>query len=142
MVIKLKCKSCGYIIAYDLRAERGTYLECSNCGHFISGNDEAKLYGIGDMQDFEVIGIEQNFTNKILADDLSGIEKVFDNANPDNQEIIVNIIDKLYLMLNRGDEVTLKEIEEMLRKYFWDSCNEANAQFEKELLGENENGQA
>ena len=142
MIFKLKCKKCGNIVYYDTKTKYDPYIKCTGCEQIINMNIEAKLNNVADMQEFELIGIEHSFSSKILADDLSGIEKVFDNANTDNQEIIVNIIDKLYLMLNRGEEVTLKEIEEMLRKYFWDSCNEANAQFEKELLGENENGQA
>ena len=88
-------------------------------------NIESKLDNVADMQGFELIGIEHSFSSKLLADDLSNIERIFDSANADDQKTIVNIIDKLYLMLNRNDNVTLKEIEKLLKDYFLDSCGKS-----------------
>jgi hypothetical protein len=85
-------------------------------------NIESKLDNVADMDGFELIGVEHTFASKLLAEDLSNIEKIFDNAKSDDQKAIVNIIDKLYLMLNRNDDVTLKEIEKLLNGYFLDTC--------------------
>jgi hypothetical protein len=122
MVFKLKCKACGNIVFYDSNAKQDTYRKCGKCEQPINMNIESKLDNVADMQGFELIGIERSFSSKLLAEDLSNIEKIFDNANDDNQKIIVNIIDKLYLMLNRDDDTTLNEIEKLLSKYFLDSC--------------------
>ncbi len=122
MIFKLKCKVCGNIVLYDSEAEKATYRKCSKCEQSINMNIETKLDNVADMQGFELIGLEHSFLSKLLAEDLSNIERIFDSAIPDNQKIIANIIDKLYLMFNRHDEDTLKEIETLLSKCFFDSC--------------------
>ena len=125
MVFKLKCKTCRNVVIYDSNAKKATFCKCSNCGQSMNMNIESKLDNVADMQGFELIGIEHSFSSKLLADDLSNIERIFDSANADDQKTIVNIIDKLYLMLNRNDNVTLKEIEKLLKDYFLDSCGKS-----------------
>ena len=122
MIFKLKCKSCGNIVTYDPNETNSQYRRCNKCEQCINMRTETKLNNVLYIDDFELIGIEQSFKNEVLAEDLSRIEKLFDEANEDDQKIISNIIDKIYLMLNRKDNITLKELERVLSQYFYDSC--------------------
>ena len=122
MIFKLKCKSCGNVVVYNSEVQKETYQKCPNCEQLINGNVETKLDNVADMREFELIGIEHSFSSKLLAEDLANIEKIFDKANEEKQKMIVNIIDKLYLMLDTDDDDTTKDLEKLLKEYFLNSC--------------------
>lgn len=123
MILKLKCKNCGNVLIYDTDIYSDCYQKCNECDNTIGMNIEAKLNSIAEMEGFELLGIQRNFSSKVLESDLAGFERIFDSSDENRQKTIVNIIDKTYLMLNRNDSMTDKNIEEALSKMFYDSCD-------------------
>ena len=122
MIFKLKCKNCGNVVLYDSDAKMDTYQKCNNCDNTIEMNIESKLNNVAEMEDFELLGIQRNFTSKILGNDLNNLEKIFESSDDKRQKTIANIMDKIYLMLNRNDTETDLEIENILNELFYNSC--------------------
>ena len=123
MIFKLKCKNCGNVLVYDTDKYSDCYQKCNECDNTIGMNIEAKLNSVAEMEGFELLGIQRDFSSKVLGSDLEGLEKTFDSSDENRQKTIVNIIDKIFLMLNRNDSATDKNIEEALSKMFYDSCD-------------------
>lgn len=122
MVFKLKCKNCGSIISYNTALKRDILQRCE-CGQLLATNIECKLDSVADMEKFELIGIEHSFEEKLLAEDLSRIEKIFDRADSTSKDIILTIIDHIYLLLNRDDVDALKGLEKLLYNLIFESNN-------------------
>lgn len=123
MIFKLKCKNCGNVLTYDTNEKSDSFHKCNNCDNTVEMNIEAKLSNVAEMEGFELLGIQRNFSSKVLCNDLNDLEKIFDSSDEKRQKIIVNIIDKIYLMLNRNDSETDIEIEKTLNQIFYDSCD-------------------
>lgn len=123
MIFKLKCKNCGNILVYDTDNYSDCYQKCNECDNIIGMNIEAKLNSVAEMESFELLGIQRDFSSKVLESDLAGLEKIFDSSDENRQKTIVNIFDKIFLMFNRNDSVTDKNIEDALSKMFYDSCD-------------------
>lgn len=99
MIFKLKCKTCGNIIFYDTDANHDLYQKCGKCGETVNMRIEEKLNGILELESFEFLGVERNFSDKLLGDDFSGIGRIYGRAGDAKQSAVVNIIDKIYLIL-------------------------------------------
>ena len=117
MIFKLKCKTCGNIIFYDTDANHDIYQKCSNCGEAVNMRIEEKLNGVLELESFEFLGVERDFSGKVLGEDFSGIERIYDRADTAKQKSVANIIDKIYLILHRNNE-SFVTLEKMLTDYF------------------------
>ena len=123
MIFKLKCKRCGTIIFYDTDEKYDEYQKCDECGQVIGMNIETKLENVADMEAFELLEVCRDFSTNVLKSDLREIETIFDNAKEDKKMVVANIIDKLYLILNRDSDETYRDIEKMLSDYFFSTGN-------------------
>lgn len=123
MIFKLKCKNCGNVLSYDTNEKSDSFRKCNNCDNTVEMNIEAKLSNVAEMEGFELLGIQRNFSSKVLGNNLNNLERIFDSSDEKRQKIIVNIMDKIYLMLNRNDSETDIEIEKILNQIFYDSCD-------------------
>lgn len=131
MIFKLKCKSCGNVVSYDTNSNYDPYQTCTGCGQAIRMNIEAKLNNIANMTEFELLGVERDFASTLLREDLTRIELLYEQASPNKQKAMVNILDRLYLMLNRKDNSTYQDIEKILKDYFYHSCEQQVNVFEE-----------
>ena len=114
MIFKLKCKKCGNVIFYDSDANHEMY---QKCGETVNMRIEEKLNGILELESFEFLGVERNFSDKLLGDDFSGIGLIYGRAGDAKQRAVVNIIDKIYLILRRNNESFIA-LEKILTDYF------------------------
>lgn len=137
MVFKLKCKFCGNIVTYDSDAKQEAYRKCGECGTLIDMRAESKLNNVAALDDFELIGIERPFEARVLVEDLSHIDKIYNAADKENQEKIATIVDTVYLLLLNADETTLFETENLLRKYFLADCERKGREL-LEILNRND----
>lgn len=120
MIFKLKCKSCGNVISYDTNMKHKNYQQCNQCEQIVGMRTETKLNGVMDLDGFELVGIERNFSDTLLGNDLAKISNIYDDANDIRKSSIVNIIEKLYMILNRKDNSFLS-VDKMITNYFIDS---------------------
>lgn len=120
MIFKLKCKSCGNVISYDTNMKHKNYQQCDKCEQIVDIRTETKLTGVMDLDGFELVGIERNFSDTLLDDDLVKISNIYDGADDIKKSSIVNIIDKLYMILKRKDNSFLA-VDKMITNYFIDS---------------------
>lgn len=121
MIFKLKCKSCGNVISYDTNMKHKNYQQCDKCEQIVDIRTETKLTGVMDLDGFELVGIERNFSDTLLDDDLIKICNIYDGADDIKKSSIVNIIDKLYMILKRKDNSFLA-VDKMITNYFIDSA--------------------
>ena len=118
MIFKLKCKNCGNIVLYDSNEEKISFKKCDHCSNTMIMNVETKLDNVAELEGFELLGIQRNYTSKLLGSDLDRIEEIFESSNSKRQETIAKIIDKLYLILNRNDDKLDTELNEVLKTLF------------------------
>lgn len=136
MLFKLKCKRCGNILVYDSNEERENYLECDECMQAMTMAIETKLNNIAELEHFKVIGIEFPTESgdtpisevkgllhpQLFGEDLKHLEEIYESESIENKKILLNIIDKVFLLLHRKDEKTYNEVEKLISDYFYDTC--------------------
>ena len=102
----------------------------------VNMNVETKLNNIAELEQFEVIevyspnGSDNTSIEKakavlhpqLFGEDLKHLENIYENASIENKKILLNIVDKLYLMLNRKDINTYNDLEKIINDYFYTSC--------------------
>lgn len=121
MILKLKCKSCGNVILYDTNKQHKNYQQCNQCEQIVGMRTQTKLTGVMDLDGFELVGIERNFSDTLLDYDLVKISNIYDGTDDIKKRSIVNIIDKLYMILKRKDNSFLA-VDKMITNYFIDSA--------------------
>ena len=120
-IIKLKCLYCGTTFDYKMNEKPENYRKCPHCENIIDMRTESKIEGLLDMEGFEIVEIQKNFRENVLSEDISQIKGIYDRANSSEKDKIYSIIDKLYLLLNRHDEKTNKQILDLLNTIFFEN---------------------
>lgn len=126
MIFEIKCKKCGSIAYFDTEKKSDNFVECKSCENKLSMYDEQKLKGATYTQNFDLIGIKRDFNDSRFDNDLKAILEIYEAETEENKKLLFNIIDKIYLIMNRKEQKEYQNILEVLRTYFFKSVDEKN----------------
>lgn len=123
MFITLKCKNCGEIqkVELDDLCKELLY-KCRNCDTIMTERESTKIVNLETLENFEIFKIENgdsnsDFHNFVFTSDLDRITEIYCEADNDLKREITNIVDAIYLILNRKNIDDATTLHNMIRNY-------------------------
>lgn len=123
MFITLRCKNCGEIqkVELDDLCKELLY-KCRNCDTIMTERESTKIVNLETLENFEIFKIENgdsnsDFHNFVFTSDLDRITEIYCEADNDLKRKITNIVDAIYLILNRKNIDDATTLHNMIRNY-------------------------
>lgn len=132
MVIKLKCKNCGKVQEVRINdINQDEYYRCIECESPLKMRDSSIISNLTTLEDFEIISIRKNddsalYTHNVFETDIRELVKLFNKSDTAEQEMMKNIIDKIFLILHDENHERTKKLENIVRQHFFESIDEKN----------------
>lgn len=140
MLITLKCRNCGKIQKVELDDLcKELFYMCANCETIMTDRESTKLANLATLDNFDVVKIidgdsRSDFQNSIFTDDLERITEIYCGADNDFKREIANIVDAVYLILNKKNVEEAKVLHNMVRDYQLSKDTTMQADAEKSLF--------
>lgn len=132
MYIKMTCNNCNNTFSYDFTKNEMAIERCPLCGVEISNSDYGYINGLTEsfygtnskIKGFEINSIHNHetiendqlrFDDHVFSSDMNQIVELYKSASVDVQSLLTDVVDKLYLLINRG--VKDGNIEELTKTY-------------------------
>lgn len=140
MFITLRCKNCGEIqkVELDDLCKELLY-KCRNCDIIMTERESTKIANLETLDNFEIFKIENgdsnsDFHNFVFTSDLDRITEIYCEADNDLKREITNIVDAIYLILNRKNIDDATTLHNMLRNYQLSKAESEQGEFDTRSL--------
>lgn len=128
--ISLKCRKCNNTFDVYFKEELLSIKSCTKCGNEISIKTENFIDEIVSksthintiISDFEITkvyqkGVQRNNATFIFDGDMKNLNELFNDATPEVQEQLIQIIDKLYLLIyHDAQSQNINALQELYNK--------------------------
>lgn len=140
MFITLRCKNCGEIqkVELDDLCKELLY-KCRNCDTIMTERESTKLANLETLDNFEIFKIENgdsnsDFHNFVFTSDLDRITEIYCEADNDLKREITNIVDAIYLILNRKNIDDATNLHNIIRNYQLSEAKREQREFDTPSL--------
>ena len=133
MELKIKCKHCNEVFVFQVKGDKNINIDkCPLCEYTYEDPaiindfiDKIITYNKRHLSSIELQGIyDSTISGSNLDTFFSDIQKIgllFDSVSKENKQKYIDIIDLVYLIMNRKEDKSLNELRRIINEFFLSS---------------------